>query len=236
MDAALLRGRRRAAVGRVGVAILLCLPCLMGLLAPAAGVMADVIQSTISAVGTAEEAGTWDGYLWYRYTYTVTWSDFDHGLSHMSLLQLAGCAEPDHLYLFPMARGEACDGQSTDDGWEVGDSVEYTVLYAGGFIRTGGDPSLEPDVSPPELPVVKYEPFGGGAEPGKSGVGEFSFIANIEPATGTHEDVVVAKHSGDVAVGDLAGAYPRCTVTPEPATMALLGIGLGILIVRHRRT
>jgi len=236
MDGTLLRGRRCAAGGPVQAAILLCLPCLLGLLAPAAGATADVIQGTISAVGTVEEAGTWDGYLWYRYTYTVTWSDFDHGLSHMSLLQLAGCAMPDHQYLFPMDRGEAWDGRSTDDGWDVGDPLDYTVLYAGTFIRTGGDPSLGPDVSPPELPVVKYEPFGGGSEPGKSGVGEFSFIANIEYTTGTLEDAVLAKHAGDVAVGHLTGAYPRCTVTPEPATMALLGLGLGGLIACRRRT
>ena len=230
MDGTTLRQWLSPDFRRLGLVVLACL------LVPASGSLADVIQGNISAVGTVEEAGTWDGYLWYRYTYTVTWSDFDHGLSHMSLLQLAGCAELDHLYLFPMDRGEAWDGRSTDDDWEVGDPVDYTVLYEGSLLRTGGDPSLDPDVSPPELPVVKYEPCDGGSEPGKSGVGEFSFIANIEPKTGTLENAVLAKHDGMVAVGDLTGVYPRCTITPEPATMALLGLGLGGLIAWRRRT
>ena len=163
------------------------------MLVPAAVVCADPIQGTLSAVGTAEAVGTWDGYLWYQYTYTIEWSDFQFGLSHVSLLELAGCAAEDHLYLFPTDLAEPYDGKSTGNGWEVGDPVVYTMFYDGILLRTGGDPSLDPDVSPPELPVVKFEPRENG-EAGKEGVGQFSFIANIEPTTGVLEGYVLAKH------------------------------------------
>jgi len=205
------------------------------MLVPAAVVCADPIQGTISAVGTAEVAGTWDGHLWYQYTYTIEWSDLDYGLSHASLLQLPGCAAEDHLYLFPTERAEPYDGRSTGDGWEVGDPVVYTIFYDGTFLRTGGDPSLDADVSPPQLPVVKFEPVSGDDEPGKDGIGQFSFLANIEPTTGVLEGYVLAKHDGMVAVGNLSGAYPSCTVTPEPATMALLGLGLGAMLLARRK-
>ncbi|MBN2583278.1 MAG: PEP-CTERM sorting domain-containing protein [Planctomycetes bacterium] len=210
------------------------LGCLF-VLTPA--VLADPIQGTVSATGTVTVEGAWDGYLWYRYTYTVEWSGLDHALSHMDLLQLPGCANDDHLFLFP---SDLClpdvDGLSTSDYWEPGDPVIFTVLYEGTFLRTGGDPSMDPDVSPPGLPVIKYEPLCGLFEPGKDGVGVFSFICNVIPTYGTLTDFVLVKHNGDVAVGDLTGAYPSCTPTPEPFTSALLGLGMGgLMVARVRR-
>ena len=205
------------------------------LFVPAAVVSACPIQGTISAVGTAEEVGTWNGYLWYEYTYTVEWSDFDYALSHVSLLQLPGCAAEDHLYLFPTDLAEPYDGRSTGEDWEVGDPVVYTILYDGSFRRTGGDPSLDPDVSPPELPVIQFEPREDDDEPGNNGIGQFSFIANIVPTTGILEGYVLGKHDGMVAVGNLSGAYPSCTPTPEPATMALLGLGLGAMLLARKK-
>lgn len=212
--------RRSAALPMVVALGCLLIPALSADAGP-------IIQGDISAVGTAEIEGVWDGYLWYRYTYTIEWQGLQYGVSHASLLQLVGCAEPDHLYLFPTDRGESYDGRSTGEDWEVGDPVVYTVLYEGSLLRTGGDPSVDPSVSPANLPVVKYEPIDNGDEPGKSGVGEFTFLANIYPETGTLTDYVFAKHDGMVAVGDLTGAYPSCTPTPEPGSAVLLGLGLG---------
>lgn len=197
---------------------------------------ADVIQGTISATGTAEVAGVWDGYTWYKYTYVVEWSDLDHGLSHLDLLQIAGCAESDHLFVFDPLGCEPYDGMSTGEDSEEGPPPDYTVFYDGMLLRSGGDPSLDPEQSPPGLPVIKYEPQSDGEdEPGKSGIGVFWFYANILPTTGTLADYVLAKHDGMVAVGDLTGAYPMCTVTPEPATMGLLGLGVLGLMLRRRK-
>ncbi|NLX58127.1 MAG: PEP-CTERM sorting domain-containing protein [Phycisphaerae bacterium] len=198
---------------------------------------ADLIEGSISAVGTVQSDGVWDGYEWYRYTYTVEWSGFSRALSHLDLLQLPGCANLDHLFLFPSDVGLApFDGLSTGEEWEPGDPVVFSVAYQGSFLRTGGDPSIPSELNPLALPVIKYEAIPGSMdEPGKNGVGVFIFICNVYPTYGTLTDFVLAKHNGNVAVGDLTGAYPSCTPTPEPMTAALVGLGLGGLIVSRRR-
>jgi hypothetical protein len=221
-----LFSNHRCAVGAVLAAVLVCL---------SVGVGATHAAPVISAVGVAEVEGVWDGYEWYRYTYTVEWSGFTRGLSHLSLLQLPGCALDDHLFLFPTDLGEPFDGQSTGAEWEPGDAVVFSVFYEGSFLRTGGDPSVGPELSPPALPVIKYEAVGGDDEPGKSGVGVFTFICNVYPAYGTLNDFVIVKHGAGADVGNLTGAYPSCTPTPEPVTAALLGLGLGGLIAARRR-
>ena len=218
--------------GRTALWVFVAVSCV---LAAGSAARADLVQGTISATGVVQLEGEWDGYQWYRYTYTIEWSDFDYGLSHVNLLQLAGCAEPDHLYLFPMDLGEANDGWSTGEDWEEGMPICQEILYEGEFLRTGGDPSVPDAYSPDNLPVVKFEPIDAGTEPGNLGIGEFTFVANILPATGTLTDVVVAKHDGMIAVGDLSGAYPSCTVVPEPTTMALLGLGMGTMLIARKR-
>jgi len=207
-------------------------------LSASAPARADLIEGAISAVGSVQSEGIWDGYQWYRYSYTVEWSGFNRALSHMDLLQLPGCANPDHLFLFPVDFGAPSDGSSTGEQWKPGDPVIFTVFYKGSLLRTGGDPSLLSSMNPLGLPVIKYEPVPGSMdEPGKSGVGVFTFICNVYPAYGTLTDFVLAKHGVQGAVGDLTGAYPSCTPTPEPMTAALVGLGLGgLLISRRRRT
>ncbi len=104
------------------------------------------------------------------------------------------------------------------------------VSWTGEFLRDG-----EPTV-PSSDPLIKYEQVVGQTEEaGPLGYGTFWFYANIIPETGTYPNALVGKAGSDTIVwGTLTGAYPSCTITPEPATLALLGLG-GLVAVRRRR-
>jgi len=203
------------------LAAVLALVCL---LVPAARARASIIEG----VGTVERV-TEGPYLgWYKYTYEVTWN-LSHGLSHLDVVHKPGCLADDHVLWFDTDWGGSADGLSTDDDWKPGDPISLTVPYEGTF-GPGGDPSTGLT-----SPLVKWEPTG--SEPGKQGVAQFWYYANIIPEYGTFDDVVVAKAGRYVVLGDLTGAYPSCSVihAPEPATLALLLFGVGVTACRKGR-
>ena len=183
----------------------------------------------ISATGTAELVQGGDYAGWYKYTYDLTW-DLTKGLSHWDLILKPGCTQPDHEIVFETALGGAYDGLSTGDDWSPSQPVVFTVSYEGMF-EPQGDPSIHLTA-----PLIKWEPYDLGDEPGKKGVGQFWFYANILPEYSTFDNVVVAKSGQNNVVGDMAGAYPSCQTIPEPATVVLLGLGgVGIVLSRRRR-
>ena len=162
----------------------------------------------ISGTGTADLVQTGDYAGWYKYTYEVTWN-LSKGLSHLDLVLKPGCTQDDHHIVFETELGGAYDGESPGEGWDPGNPVVVTVSSEGMF-----------------------EPNG---DPGKTGVGQFWFYANILPEYSTFDNIVVAKSGQNKVFGDMTGAYPSCQVIPEPATAVLLLGGLGLTVLSERR-
>lgn len=187
---------------------------------------AIIITPTISgqSSATAIIEGDYEGF--YLYQIDVVW-DFGYGaagLSHWDLILNEGCALPDHLIEFDSPAGFSTSEQFPFDPDAMGWS---------GYFQRKGDASLPLESGP----VVKYDNpfFPGSAEPGDVGYGTFFFYSNIEPVFGIYPDVLVGKagHMPDV-YGDLSGAYPSCRIVPEPATVCMLGMGGGLLLMMKK--
>ena len=210
---------RFASVLAVGV---LCGVCAEG--------RADMLPPYITGTCTATEitdAGPYNG--WYLYEIAVEWDLGDSkgcGLSHWDAILKTGCAADDHLIEFDCPAGYSTSEDHPGDPGALG--------WTGYFIRTG-DPSLSGSMTDP---VVKYdEPLTpDDEEPGCAGHGTFYFYANILPEYGTYAGALVAK-AGQVedTYGTLTGAYPSCTIVPEPATIGLTAFGAMVVLLRRRR-
>lgn len=187
---------------------------------------AGMVTPAISGQSTATmiTEGDYEGF--YLYQIDVVW-DFGPsapGLSHWDLILKEGCILPDHIIEFDSPAGFSTSEQFPFDP---------NVMGWSGYFERKGDPSLEEDSGP----VVKYNNpfFPGCAEPGAIGYGTFFFYSNIIPEYGVYPDVLVGK-AGQIPdiYGDLEGAYPSCTIVPEPATICMLGMGGGLLLMRRR--
>ena len=207
-----MKSRYLAGARWTACAVLVCL-CW----APAFANSVPFITGTSTAEQIMESSDPY--YLWYRYDITITW-DLDGegaGLSHWNLILKDGCGLPDHLIEFDTpASGFSTSVDSPDDPEAMG----WT-----GYFLPDGDTSLNPDVTDP---VVKYnDPHDPSGDPGPEGSGTFWFYANIIPEYGTYPNALVAKAGTiDDTYGDLTGAYPSCTIIPEPLTM--LGVFAGV--------
>ncbi|MHC4625090.1 MAG: PEP-CTERM sorting domain-containing protein [Planctomycetota bacterium] len=176
-----------------------------------------------TSTATLQSGGTYDG--WYLYVMSIEWN-FEgqgSGLSHWDVVLYAGCAELDHLIEF-----DSPAGYSTT----VDDPTNPMAMGWSGYFERDGDTS-----SGITDPVLKYNNpfFPLDAQPGEQGYGTFSFYANIIPEYGTYEDALVAKAGLlDPIYGDLEGAYPSCTIIPEPSALLLLAFG-GLALIKRKR-
>ena len=166
-------------------------------------------------------------YLWYLYEIAVDWdlNGEGAGMSHLDVILKDGCKSADHLIEFDVPAGLSTSVQLPDDPEAMG----WT-----GYFERNGDPSLNPVTNP----VIKYNNpyYPPEAEPGPDGTGTFWFYANIIPEYGSYEGMLVGK-AGTISdtYGDLVGAYPSCTIIPEPAAMLLLGVGAATLLGKRKR-
>ena len=203
------------------VAVVVCI-CTV----PLSAIEIPYITGTSSAT-LIDDGGPYNG--WYLYEIEIEWdlNSQGAGLSHWDLILKADCGLLDHLIEFDVPAGYSTSESEPDNPLAMG--------WTGYFVREG-DTSLDPAVT---KPVVKYNnPFyPETAKPGPEGYGTFSFYANIIPEyKGPYENALVAK-AGTIpdTYGTLTGAYPSCTIIPEPATVMLLGLGALTLLKRRKR-
>jgi hypothetical protein len=185
---------------------------------------AGMVHPEISAVSAATLLTEGEHAGWYLYEIDFQW-DFGckgHGLSHWDLILKDGCANKDHLIVFDRPAGFSTSRRFPCDA----NSMSWT-----GYFNLKGDHSVNV-----HKPLIKYDSphIPERAKAGPQGHGKFSFYSNIIPEYGTFSNALVAKEGRHVVYGDLRGAYPSCKIIPEPATIAMLGLG-NILLLRRKR-
>lgn len=191
-----------------------------------ASLFAGLVQPYVAGTSSAALITEGDYAGWYLYKIDIDWDlgqpGEGAGLSHWDIILKQNCVLPDHLIEF-----------DTPAGFSTSEDFPYDVTALGwtGYFERNGDPSLSSE----EKPVVKYDSphYPEGGEPGPAGSGTFFFYSNIIPENGIHPDALVGK-AGNIpdTYGELTGAYPSCTIVPEPATIIMLGLGSGFLLMR----
>jgi len=187
-----------------------------------APLFACYVESSISGTSTATLLDDGDYSGWYLYEIELEW-DLNYSrcadLEKWILKLDSSCSEPGHLFEFDTYAGYSTSQSHPDDPLSMG--------WSGSFIE-----GILPD-----LPLIKYgKPyFPAGIESGPEGHGTFWFYSNVMPEYGTYGDVLIGIDGCRVVVaGDLTGDYPNCRAAPEPATVCMLGMGSGLLLMRKR--
>jgi hypothetical protein len=188
-------------------------------------IYACMVHPYISGVSTATllSEGEYEG--WYLYKVSFEWNlgRRGAGLNHWDLILKENFAEEDHLIRFDAPAGLSTSKRFPCDT----DAMGWT-----GYFNRKGDRSINL-----KKPVVGYDGphFSKWPVAGPIGHGEFWFYSNIIPEYGTYDNVLVARAGICHKIfGDLSGAYPSCTVVPEPVTVLLLGLGSSMLFIRKR--
>lgn len=188
------------------------------LLCASGQLFACYVEPSISGTSTATliNGGRYDNL--YLYTIKFEWN-LTKDISHWDIILKPGCADSDHIFIFssqivPSQAGIFC-------GWGN--------RWTSGFNKKG-DKSLNPDVI---VPVIKFEPT---RYAGQRGSGTVYFYSNVIPEyNGPYSNVLVAKAGcGRDTYGSLVGAYPSCSVTPEPTTIVLFGLGFLVMLRKKR--
>lgn len=168
--------------------------CLALVFAPVA-TGADAVWGTSTA-----ELSLDDGFVGYwKYCFDIGWDTTGMGGSGMShvtfFLALAACecACEDGLFLFAEPAGSG-----TGDG---GCPLSY-----GGSYLCKGDPTF-----PGSDPTIKYEYYGEGCEPGRTGSAHVCFYSAFGPGEPTvHAGALGIKAGTATETGDLNGVLPPC--------------------------
>ncbi len=186
-----------------------------------APLFACYVPSSISGTSTATllDDGNYSG--WYLYEIELEW-DLNYSrcadLEKWILKLDSGCSEPDHLFEFDTVAGYSTSQSHPDDPLSMG--------WSGSLIE-----GILPD-----SPLIKYgKPyFPAGIESGSEGHGTVWFYSNVMPEYVIDKDVLIGIDGCRIVPGYLTGDYPNCSVTPEPATVCMLGMGSGLLLMRKR--
>jgi hypothetical protein len=179
------------------------------------------VQSSISGISTATLLDEGDHAGWYLYEIELRW-DFNYtcsaDLERWVLKLKDGCSEPDHLFDF-----DACAGYSTSQHHPCN---PFSMGWSGYFI----------DDLFGDSPAIKYDRpyFPRCVESGPEGHGIFWFYSNVEPEYVVDKDVLAGIDGCWIITGYLTGDYPSCRITPEPATVCMLGMGSGLLLMRKK--
>jgi len=154
----------------------------------------------ISGSSTATQVG--DPLGEWMYTVNVTWNTGQHGLSHFDLiLGLGGCDCVCDLF-----SADAPDTAGTSNGESHRDTCTVNYFLEG--FHCTGDPSIPGD----EGPLLKWEYFENGCEPGASGTGEFVFYSDWAPTSASvPNNYLLYKAGPDSCSGNLTGDLPDCT-------------------------
>ncbi|MFH1681089.1 MAG: hypothetical protein ABIH26_10650 [Candidatus Eisenbacteria bacterium] len=171
---------------------------------------APILTGTLIAEVSGVPLGHW------KYTLEVSWTTgAPQAVSHLDLLLgLSGCRCVCDGFSFG-----ASDTAGTSDGEGTGKTA-CTVQWEAEF-NCSGDPSIPGD----EGPLVKFEPLGGGCEPGTAGSGLFVFYSDWNPVgvqePGTH---LLIKYEQMHLFGALSGVLPSCTCETSTETTSWGGV------------
>lgn len=174
---------------------------------------------TLQCCSTEIMDGEYEG--WYKYVYDVSW--YMHFGQELDYWELKLPCDITDEAVFTEFDGSSNSVQHPFDP----EALSWDGLYL------DSDPVLGID-----CPVLRFTPdLSSGEDVRRTGGGTFEVISNLIPEHTSLDDVVVLKYVGSTSTltGDLNGCcYPTNTIVPEPATVCMLGLGCGLILMRKR--